>query len=73
MKSATRPVMLDLIVNLICSFVPDALESQEIMDALMNQLKFRYGDETADCQHEYGQLRQALDELELTQTEEHSV
>lgn len=69
MRSATRPVLQDLINELIIKLCPTTSEAQDIMDCLVCQLKFRYGDETADVQHEAAQLRQALDELELTQSE----
>lgn len=52
----------------IFTFCADANEARDLIDALLASLKERYGrdDVLADVEHEARQMKEALNELELT-------
>jgi hypothetical protein len=67
---ATRGDRQRIIETALHEFCPDAVETSELLDALIAGIKERYGDDVlADVLHECRQLHGALDEVDTAMTE----
>lgn len=66
-RAATRGEWQQALEQSIRTFNGDAVEAQELLDALIAGLKDRYGADTLqDVLHEFDQLKEALEELDRT-------
>ena len=66
LPASTRFDRQKAIEDAIVNFNGDAVETMELLDALLAGLKNRYDGGLSDVEHEARQLREALDELDRT-------